>query len=114
MSEEYKRSAIDLIAAERRRQVEVEGFTAEHDDGHHVHDLRRAAACYALPPQYRIITDNKFTFRLIDHLWPWEAEWWKPKQADPLSDNIRDLVKAGALIVAEIERLQRRKEKVNR
>lgn len=33
--------------------------------------------------------------------WPWSREWWKPKNPR------RDLVKAGALIVAEIERLDR-------
>ena len=36
--------------------------------------------------------------------WPWSDKWWKPK------DKIRDLVRAGALIAAEIDRLQRLKE----
>jgi len=35
-------------------------------------------------------------------LWPWGSEWWKPSK-----DPIRDLVKAGALIAAEIDRLQK-------
>jgi hypothetical protein len=39
--------------------------------------------------------------KLIDHVWPWSREWWQPK------DRRRDLVRAGALIVAEIERLDR-------
>lgn len=34
--------------------------------------------------------------------WPWDEEWWKPSE-----DPVRNLVKAGALIAAEIDRLQR-------
>lgn len=34
-------------------------------------------------------------------LWPWDQSWFKPK------DRRRDLVRAGALIVAEIDRLDR-------
>jgi len=34
--------------------------------------------------------------------WPFSSEWWKPAQ-----DPIRNLVKAGALIAAEIDHLQR-------
>ncbi|MFN3321313.1 MAG: hypothetical protein ACK43M_21435, partial [Allorhizobium sp.] len=37
----------------------------------------------------------------MKELWPWGIEWWKP------TDRRRDLVKAGALIIAEIERLDR-------
>lgn len=33
--------------------------------------------------------------------WPWDAKWWKPK------NTRRDLVRAGALIVAELERMDR-------
>ena len=54
-------------------------------------------------------TDGKQFFRgfapLIEY-WPWDMKWWKPSDEDP----IRNLVKAGALIAAEIDRLQRRTE----
>ncbi|HCE9784511.1 TPA: hypothetical protein NH348_003290 [Pseudomonas aeruginosa] len=33
--------------------------------------------------------------------WPWDEEWWKPKSAR------ENLVRAGALVLAEIERLDR-------
>lgn len=33
--------------------------------------------------------------------WPWDAKWWKPSD-----DPIKNLVKSGALIAAEIDRLQ--------
>lgn len=103
-------TALGLIAAERQRQIEVEGWTASHDDTDHPNgELAQAAACYALPARSRIM--EKSTSFLGDFeptckptLWPWIAEWWKPTP----EDRLRELVKAGALIVAEIERLQRK------
>lgn len=88
-------AALLLIAAERRRQIEMEGWTPEHDDEEHgMGQLAAAAACYALPPDEDEPSDPpKF--------WPWGKEWWKP------GDRVHELTKAGALIVAEIDRLQR-------
>lgn len=86
-----------LIAEERRRQIEQEGWTPEHDDEWDRHQLVGAAVCYALEG-IALPAEMK---RRIDRLWCWSAEWWKPK------DRIRDLVRAGALIAAEIDRLQR-------
>jgi hypothetical protein len=97
--EERKGSGVELIAAERRRQVEAEGWTLEHDDQHTDRSLARAAACYAYPPG---ITASG----PVPNHWPWDPEWWKP---DP-DDSIHNLVRAGALIAAEIDRLQRLEE----
>ena len=92
-------SAIDDIAAERKRQIEVEGWSAEHDDAlHDCGDLARAAACYALG-----YTPNVCSTQASYDLWPWDFKWWKPK------DERRNLVRAAALIIAEIERLDRAK-----
>ena len=88
--------AIELIAAERIRQVEEENWSEQHDDCHRSDELARAAACYAMPRFFR-----KRVF--LGTYWPWHSTWWKPTP----DDRIRELVKAGALIVAEIERLQR-------
>jgi hypothetical protein len=88
------------IAAERCRQVEAEGWSADHD--YHAHcngELAKAAVCYALEPKF-----GPETLDFIERWWPWERKWWKPK------DRRRDLIRAGALIVAEIERLDRAKE----
>jgi hypothetical protein len=85
-----------LIAAERRRQVTEEGWTPEHDDGHDSGELARAAASYALVGDYWARDE-----RAID-LWPWSLLIWKPSD-----DPIRNLVRAGALIAAEIDRLRR-------
>lgn len=90
--------AIRMIAAERQRQIEKEGYTPEHDDLHSMDELAAAAACYAMPDCKRLKTPFGTPIQ-----WPWKAAEWKPDRAN----RIRELVKAGALIVAEIERLQR-------
>ena len=95
-------SAIDDIAAERKRQIENEEWSAEHDNSHDRSEMARAAACYALPKSFRDFNaDRPGIGSVLDLLWPWDREWWKPK------NRRRDLVRAGALIVAEIERLDR-------
>ncbi|MDN7541175.1 hypothetical protein QZM85_27925, partial [Burkholderia cenocepacia] len=86
-------NAVRDVLAERRRQIEQEGWTPEHDDAHLTGDLALAAACYAIHGSERW---NHDTF-----MWPWPKEWWKP------TTPRRNLVKAGALILAEIERLDR-------
>lgn len=83
------------VLAERRRQVEVEGWTPEHDDLHEGGQISRAAVSYAL--SYGVTMDPA--------CWPWDKSWWKPK------DYRTNLVKAGALILAEIERLDRAQAK---
>lgn len=100
------------VVAERRRQIGVEGWTAEHDDKHARGEMARAAACYALSHQIRNYRSIGHTSYLMD-LWPWGHEWWKPTP----DNRIRELAKAGALILAEIEReyrMQKRAAKAKR
>jgi hypothetical protein len=82
------------VAAERKRQREVEGWTPEHDDTHISGEMARAAVCYADP------LNEGQDYPPVK--WPWSPGWWKPK------DRRRDLVRAAALIIAEIERIDRR------
>ena len=89
------------VAAERRRQIEAEGWSPSHDDEHEGCELAMAAACYA---------GNAGGYSWMDgwpgeNLWPWSRDHWKPSTAR------RDLVKAAALILAEIERLDRAAER---
>lgn len=91
------KTGIELIAAERKRQIEVEGWTPEHDDKYICGELRDAALAYG------IVCDDRAGDCASDW-WPWDVGWWKPSD-----DPIRNLVKAGALIAAEIDRLQRTK-----
>ncbi|MDG3759957.1 hypothetical protein L5C70_07170 [Pseudomonas aeruginosa] len=87
------------VQAERRRQITAEGWTPEHDDAHSHGQMARAAACYALAGSS---APNDGTAALLVSLaWPWDEQWWKP------TTPRRDLVKACALALAEIERLDR-------
>lgn len=89
------------VQAERRRQVEAENWTPEHDDQHSDGQMAQAAGCYALHAG-GIGTDWPGGIRNGSALfWPWDEEWWKPKSAR------ENLVRAGALVLAEIERLDR-------
>lgn len=89
------------IAEERQRQVSAEGWTPEHDDEHADNELALAALCYVYAGIY-----EPGNFR--HQYWPWDRCWWKP------ADNRRNLVKAGALIAAEIDRLDRASSAVSR
>lgn len=89
-------SAQDVIA-ERERQKAVEGWTAEHDDGHTNGELALAAGAYALASAFY----HSDPYAAVLSVWPWDRKWLKP------TDRRRDLIKAGALILAEIERLDR-------
>jgi hypothetical protein len=86
------KTGAELIAEERGRQPK-RGYNMSHDDQHRNGELARAAACYAMKPHW----DTHAFLRY----WPWEPDEWKP------GDRIRELIKAGALIAAEIDRLHR-------
>lgn len=93
------------VLAERRKQHAQ--FGDSHDDMATRGQIRLAAGNYLGAVTYRnagldphIQRDRGGVFTGW-HAWPWDAEWWKP------TDNRRDLVKAAALIIAEIERLDR-------
>lgn len=105
--------AIKAIAAERKRQVEQEGWTHKHDDNHSDGSLAQAAACYANPMTINVRPETTYSNDIHPNDdeqmpigWPycWDSYWWRP------TNRRRDLVKAGALIVAEIERLDRLSE----
>ncbi len=106
LSLELSPAAQDVLL-ERERQIKVEGWSDNHDDEHRNGELAKAAAAYARHAAayaafnpaigleaYRAVERDRVGF-------PWPAKWWKPK------DPRRDLVRAGALILAEIERLDR-------
>jgi hypothetical protein len=93
-------TGIERIAAERKRQIEEEGFTAEYDDQHEDGGLAKAAASYAYPRE-----GGFFSRRAA--LWPWADGWYRPTP----DNRIRELEKAGALIAAEIDRLLRKEQK---
>lgn len=75
-----------MILKERRRQIEVEGYTIDHDGDKEVGDLVQAARCY------RTCTSPNDTSPPAT--WPWREEDWKPRSRE------RNLVRAGALYLA--------------
>jgi hypothetical protein len=101
MAEQVKITGAQLIVAERERQIVIEQWTAEHDDDHTDGSLAQAAASYALGGS--TIT-NIDASRVID-IWP--ASWGAEDKRIADKSRVRQLVVAGALIAAEIDRLLR-------
>ncbi|MFC2970898.1 hypothetical protein ACFOJE_01540 [Azotobacter bryophylli] len=91
---ELSQASADVLA-ERRRQVEAEGFAPECDDQYRVGELATAAGCYLL------FSDAYPNEGQPPAGWPWADSWWKP------TTYRQNQIKAGALILAEIERLDR-------
>lgn len=128
---EEKETGVGLIATERKRQIEVEGWDNLHDDDHDTMQLSGAAGCYVANAinkayegephtkkkrarfQYNYDPELNFLVNSGDRGdrqldkggwkdgWPWEESWDKREKHDML----RSLVIAGALIAAEIDRL---------
>lgn len=114
-------NGVTLIKQERLRQIEEEGWLPDHDDRHINGELAQAAACYAASEPvfiHREAESHFFAGNMGDRgdrqllpagyypAWPWDQEWYKPTP----NDRVRQLVKAGALIAAEIDRLLRQEQ----
>lgn len=102
------KKGIDLIAEERQRQIDVEGYSAQHDSQHNASDFVYAAISYAESAIVGIncieignTNETEIMLRKVEMGKNYPFGWdFKP------STNVRDLVKAGALIAAAIDRLQ--------
>jgi len=95
---------VNQVAAERERQKHIEGWTPENDDGYTFGEIAKAASYYATYASGKMLHRAAVGMREDREApegWPWAAEWWKP------TTRRRDLIKAAAFIVAEIERLDR-------
>ncbi len=95
--EDLPASGAGLIAIERHRQVIQEGWTAEHDAEHINGELAIAGVLYALPEPLR---EQRILRDLFMSAVNWAAGWFKPRT------RVEDLVRAGALMAAEIDRLK--------
>ena len=82
---------IKLIADERKRQIEVEGYDAKHDFNEPLNSIVAAAVSYAM-----VDIDKQEA----EAWWNWDWKFWKPK------DRKRNLVRAGALIAAALDKIQ--------
>jgi uncharacterized Zn finger protein (UPF0148 family) len=110
--EQPDKTGAEMIAEERRRQIDIEGFKPERDAENSGRELAMAARCYLAQYVERAWLLEEFNDGAqlyeadaedLPNDWPeaWDPDLWKPK------NPIRDLVRAGALIAAEIDRLQR-------
>jgi hypothetical protein len=96
---------VRLIARERRRVVDKEGFGPEHDDLYTKGELWRAAASYleAVEDYEEGSTGVRPSIE-PPRIWPWDPQWWKPKTTTP------NLVRSGQLIAAELGRRARHRD----
>lgn len=118
-----EKTGIELISVERKRQVEEEGWTREHDSQHTSGELAIAAACYASPEKIYIKEDRYVQVISFKDPFPWDHKFDKRfrcskqdpgKKGNKLPDlslhtkeeRVDLLIKAGALIAAEIDRIK--------
>ena len=101
------------VMEERQRQINQEFYSTENDDEYKQNELLRAAVCYAENVVRRgWVFDSNFGPDVyqeeeVPDLWPWDLDFWKPKSPR------KDLVRAAALLIAEIERLDRKEAKAD-
>lgn len=100
------KTGIEIIVDERNRQLVEEKFDATRDANYTKGELACAAACYAMTIEERekyqsySFSEPRIWF---PRWWPksWDIKWWKPTP----ENRIKELAKAGALIAAEIDRI---------
>jgi hypothetical protein len=116
---------IELISKERNRQIEKEGWDKKHDAEHGQGELSLAAACYAghaAGHQIYVMEDKYVNSITFEDPWPWDDRWDKRyvygdrkedlgnMVCDPKSltdiERLDLLIKAGALIAAEIDKIK--------
>lgn len=92
-------AGVKAIADERERQLQAEGFTRDSDEQYREGELARAATAYLqlAAMDLQVGSRKHIASQEPPFFWPWAPEWWKPVDAR------RDLVRAGALIAAQID-----------
>ena len=99
-------AGLGAMAEERLQHYSREGHTNDGDDKYDDFQLTFAAICYAEqatdPPNLR-----QFNRKDIPLHWPWHESSWKPAKGDSIEERQRELAKAGSLIAAEYDRLER-------
>ena len=99
------RGMLDVVR-ERHRQINQEGFDDAWDNGYTQRELTQAAVSFAVSARAALLSNEEIP-SIPPQSFPWSVEWWKPKSPR------RALVKAAALLMAEIDcidRAEKRKE----
>ena len=100
------KTGIELIAEERQRQIDVEGYTAQHDSQHPGSEFAYAIIAYAEAvknslncKELGITNENHIAIckRSAGSIFPWGNF--------KTTSDIRDLIKVGALAAALIDKL---------
>ncbi|MBZ9665469.1 hypothetical protein H3221_011985 [Pseudomonas sp. LMG 31766] len=103
--------AVNRVLTERIRQIQQHGYDSDHDDDHACEEIAALATYYAMPPSARFwdATSTGYGGTLGEAILPegWTAKPWDGEEAG----RIRELAKAGALIIAELERLHRAEQR---
>ena len=85
-----KTTAIDLVKKEREKQISKHGYTTAHDRQHPKKAVLYGALAYLNSVIYSPTVGTED--------WPFEEESFKPE------GDIKNLVKAAAMIIAEIDK----------
>ncbi|WP_336948678.1 hypothetical protein [Acinetobacter junii] len=104
--------AINDVIAERERQINVKGYSTDHDDQYEGNQLPRTASGYVDQVVGRSWVYDDYGPEVyqdddVPEFWPWDESYWKPKSPR------EDLVRAAAILIAEIERLDRKEPKAD-
>lgn len=104
------KTGIEMIAEERQRQIDVEDYNEQHDSQHKTSSFIKSALSYIESAKIGVTCMENGINNTVDIMerkdktgrfyWPW-------KDGFKVSTDVRDLVKAGALIAAAIDRLQK-------
>ena len=86
-----------LIIAERKRQIESEGYTAEHDSQYKCDELFIAGCCYHSAQRFR--ENSLVDSETLPLSWPFLRSVWKPSP----DNRVKELTKAGALLQAHVD-----------
>ena len=98
------KTGIELIAEERREQIEKHGYTVLKDVAHNSNEQLSIAAGWLSYNEWGCAEMNDVIHDHCPH--GWSQELWAKMCNKPYKDR---LILAGALIAAEIDRLQANK-----
>jgi hypothetical protein len=94
---------VELVRVERLRQILEYGYTTEHDASYQHNQLPAAALTYLqsalIRETYKPDAQGPYLADQVSDSWPWDEDCFNP------TTTLRDLTKAAALIIAEIDRL---------
>ena len=99
-------TSAEAFLAERMKQTGIKNFTPENDDQYKAGELVRASHAYSY---HAGLPDKQRSDKTPPSCWPWDTIHWHPAIGNSTEARLRELEKAGALLLAEFDRLERSK-----